>query len=90
MVDRQEKVYCIYESLPDVARHTMYVALPRNSSKKRMYICALAFSSTRTKEHYCRNSQNLPSKMRTIWKSYQKKAEKDAVNIGARRYVIHH
>lgn len=65
LTDKKKSI--AFTVLPDVARHTMYVALPRNLSKKRMYICALAFSSTRTKEAlFPKFAKSSTSKMRTI------------------------
>ena len=74
VVSRREKAYCISMDLPAVARLTMFVVSPRNSLKKRMCICVLAFSSTRIKEELLlKFAESSTSKMKTIWRGCRKK-----------------
>ena len=88
MVDRQEKVYCIYGPAGCGKTHNVCSIASQLIKETNVYLCfGIQFN---------KNKGGIIDEIRKIFnfenenylEELQKKAEKDAVNIGARRYVF--
>lgn len=88
VVDRQEKVYCIYGPAGCGKTHNVCSIASQLIKETNVYLCfGIQFN---------KNKGGIIAEIRKIFnfenenylEELQKKAEKDAVNIGARRYVF--
>ena len=88
VVDRQEKVYCIYGSAGCGKTHNVCSIASQLIKETNVYLCfGIQFN---------KNKGGIIAEIRKIFnfenenylEELQKKAEKDAVNIGARRHVF--